>query len=270
MIRPVIKWSGSKRSQAPRIASLAPKFETYYEPFVGGGSVMYELTPTDGICGDLCEPLVALWERIQQAPVEIADTYEKEWELLQREGPQHFYNVREMFNQTKSPEALLFLSRTCVNGLIRFNSKGDFNNSFHLSRRGIKPDTLRKIIADWSSRIQGVKFLAGDYRITANSAGKGDFVYLDPPYMNTVGRYQGTSTINFVELYYFLDDLNRRGAKWALSFDGKRGDREYASNVPTTLYKTKLTLESGQSASMRVLSKRVETVYESLYLNYEI
>ncbi len=60
----------------------------------------------------------------------------------------------------------MFLSRICVNGLIRFNDKGEFNNSLHYSRPGIKPESLRDIINDWSEHIQGAEFYADDYVIT--------------------------------------------------------------------------------------------------------
>ena len=65
---PVIKWSGSKRSQANEIVSLAPQFETYYEPFLGGGSVLYAMSPQNAVCGDICSPLISLWQLIRNNP----------------------------------------------------------------------------------------------------------------------------------------------------------------------------------------------------------
>lgn len=66
MINPVIKWSGSKRSQADVIKKNAPDtFNTYYEPFVGGGAILYALNPKRAVCGDICEPLIDLWEEIK-------------------------------------------------------------------------------------------------------------------------------------------------------------------------------------------------------------
>lgn len=267
-IQPVIKWSGSKRSQAAAICGLAPNFERYFEPFVGGGSIMYALGAEAGFAGDICAPLIDFWKEIQARPAELAAAYRERWETLQKVGPDHFYVVRDSYNAEGNPADLLFLSRTCVNGLIRFNSKGEFNNSFHLSRPGIHPDRLVKIISDWSHRIQGMHFAAQDYRNTAYNAKLGDFVYLDPPYSNTKGRYYGTSTINFAEFFQFLEELNSRGVKWALSFDGRRGDKDYSSNVPESLYKKRHSIYSGNSAFRRVIDKQIEAVFESLYTNF--
>ncbi|QIU87370.1 DNA adenine methylase [Trueperella pyogenes] len=266
--QPVIKWSGSKRSQADAICQEVPSFNRYFEPFVGGGSIAYALSPEFGVAGDVCIPLIGLWNLIQKDPQQLADDYKKEWEQLQKIGADHFYVVRERFNNEFAPSDLLFLSRTCVNGLIRFNSDGKFNNSFHLTRPGINPDRLTPIILDWSHRIRGIEFQAADYRETTESAAQGDFVYLDPPYANTKGRYYGTSTIDFEEFYEFLEDLNKRGIRWALSFDGSRGEKQYQHSLPPELFRRRLLLPSGSSTFRRVVDKQIEEVFESLYLNY--
>lgn len=265
--KPVIKWSGSKRSQASTIVSLAPdSYRTYFEPFIGGGSILYALNPPAAICGDICSPLIDLWKVIQSAPDSLIDQYRKDWLRLQEEGHPVFYEIRGHFNKTQDPRSLFFLSRTCVNGLIRFNAKGEFNNSLHHSRPGINPDRLKPIVDSWSERIQGVEFLNADYRITIADASKGDFVYLDPPYLNTKGRYYGG--IEFSEFLSCLEDLNMRGVKYALSFDGYRGDKDYSAPIPKELYKRKEMLASGNSAFKKVQDKISEQVYESLYLNY--
>lgn len=160
----------------------------------------------------------------------------------------------------------MFLSRTCVNGLIRFNEKGEFNNSLHYFRKGINPDTLEKIIADWSNHVQNTEFLADDYKITTASAKAGDVVYLDPPYFHTRGRYFGT--IDFERFLEYLEDLNHRGIKCLLSFDGKRGEEDYMVDLPKGLFKRHEFIPSGNSTFKKVIDKETEKVLESLYLNY--
>lgn len=267
-MQPVIKWAGSKRSQAKTIASMIPSHRRYFEPFVGGGSIVYTMGPDDGVCGDVCAPLIDLYNEIKAKPAVVLAQYRSEWDVLQRVGQDHFYVVRDRFNANQNPQDLLFLSRTCVNGLIRFNAKGEFNNSFHLSRPGIHPDRLGRIIADWSERLQNTTFLHGDYADTTQGVSSEDFVYLDPPYANTVGRYQGTSTIDFAEFFEWLGHLNSKEVMWALSFDGLRGDKSYDSSVPTELYQRKLMLDSGHSSFRRVMGGSLEPVKEALYLNY--
>lgn len=185
---PVIKWSGSKRSQVSTILRYVPTFNKYYEPFVGGGSVLYAAAPNSGVCGDICEPLIQFWNTVKSFPVQLADSYAERWEQLQKEGYQTYYVIRDRFNATPNAEDLLFLSRTCVNGLIRFNKNGEFNNSLHHTRKGIIPHSLKQILLDWSGHIQGISFICGDYRETTESITKDDFIYLDPPYFNTKGR----------------------------------------------------------------------------------
>lgn len=269
MFNPVIKWSGSKRSQADTIIKNVPEhFNKYYEPFVGGGSILYALSPKHAVCGDICEPLIDLWNEIKNSPEELAEEYRIRWTRLQKEGYQVYYEIRDNFNRTHDPKDLMFLSRTCVNGLIRFNANGEFNNSLHHTRPGINPERLKKIIIDWSQHIQGTIFKAEDYHDTTAPAVEGDFVYLDPPYFHTVGRYYGTRSIDFQEFLDYLNSLNHRGIKYMLSFDGKRGDTDYTVELPKKLYKRHELVASGNSSFKKVMDKKNQQVYESLYMNY--
>ncbi len=267
MIKPVIKWSGSKRSQSEKIKSFLPKsYNTYYEPFIGGGSMLYAISPKKSVCGDICEPLIDLWKEIRDNPEKLSEEYRDRWTRLQEEGYTAYYEIRDDFNRDKSPYDLMFLSRTCVNGLIRFNNKGEFNNSLHYSRKGINPTTLDKIIMDWSQHIQNTEFYAEDYTVTTATAKAGDIVYLDPPYFHTKGRYFGT--INFDRFVEYLEDLNQRGIKWILSFDGKRGKKDYTVDIPRDLYLRHMFIPSGNSTFKKVIDKETEKVLESIYLNY--
>jgi len=266
MFQPVIKWTGSKRSQASQLVKLFPKFSTYYEPFVGGGSVLYALGPSKAVCGDICKPLIDLWTLIQKNPDTLIKQYDKDWNKLQNEGYHIYYDIRDRFNEYGKPEDLFFLSRTCVNGLIRFNKAGAFNNSLHHTRRGINPNRISSVILDWSEKIQDVKFVHKDYRGTIKNANSDDFVYLDPPYHSTTGRYFGK--IDSDELIKTLRDLNENKIKFILSYDGIRENKFYLKDLPKDLYKRHLFLESGNSAFKKTMSKKVEMVSESVYLNW--
>ncbi len=262
-----MKWSGSKKSQAEKIIDFFPEsFDIYFEPFLGGGSILGALQPKKAVCGDVCTPLIDLWRLVQKDPKKVSAMYSKMWNKLNEVGYTHYLKVRSDFNKSKSPFDLLFLTRTCVNGLIRFNKKGEFNNSFHHSRKGMNPQTLERIILEWSEIIKNHKFLCRDYKELTKNAKKGDFIYLDPPYFHTKGRYFGT--INFEEFTKYLGDLNKRGIKYALSFDGQRGEKMYTVQIPKKLYKRHVYLHSGNSTFRKVQDKKVEKVYESLYLNY--
>lgn len=161
---------------------------------------------------------------------------------------------------------LNFLMRTCVNGIVRFNSKGEFNNSFHLSRKGMNPERFSSVVMNWNERIQYVRFVCQDYERTISEAGKEDFIYFDPPYVGTKQRY--IENLDIKRLFANLHKLNERGVKWAMSFDGRRGKKDLTQKVPKELYKRKFSLHSGNSSVEKVLNGQIERVEESLYLNY--
>ena len=265
-LQPVIKWSGSKRSQATKIVSLFPDFEEYYEPFIGGGSVLLQSNTKTAVCGDICRPLIDFWNLVKTDPFKLIKEYRSRWAKLQRDGHTAYYRIRDEFNRSPNPYDLLFLSRTCVNGLIRFNGKGEFNNSLHHTRKGIQPKTLSKIILQCSNLIQHYRFIYGPYTEITKEITSRDFVYLDPPYFNTIGRYYGK--IIHDDFINYLEELHSKNIRFILSFDGQRGSKKYYSDLPRKLFKRHLLLESGNSSFKKVMNRQVECVKESLYLNF--
>ncbi|MCY3709917.1 MAG: Dam family site-specific DNA-(adenine-N6)-methyltransferase [Caldilineaceae bacterium] len=265
-IPPLIKWTGSKRLQASMIARHIPRHKCYYEPFLGGGALLYLIGRTGSVAGDIYEPLIQLWKVFQTDPDSVVYNYSQQWAQLQRSLPEYYYAVRDRFNRNPDPYDLNFLTRTCVNGIVRFNQNGEFNNSFHLSRKGMKPERFAKVVDSWHEIIQGVNFVCQDYEETLSGAQEGDFVYFDPPYANSNMRY--TRNLELGRFFRQLLSLNRRGVKWILSFDGQRGDVDLSHPVPEHLYRRKLAIPNGHSAIGKVLNGPLEQVHESLYLNY--
>jgi len=266
--QPVIKWSGSKRPVAKTLSEYFVFGDTYFEPFVGGGAMMPYAKCNKGIAGDVIPELIELWSVIKNDPILVSDEYEKRWKELQEDGPDVYYRVRDSFNETRNCCDFLFITRTCVNGMIRFNDAGDFNNSFHLSRPGINPDTLRKIIFEWSDCISKFEFLNSDYRETLEQVKKNDFVFLDPPYGGTKDRYL-KSSFDLKSFYEELDRLNSIGARWMLTFDGSAGSREYSYAPPEDLYKKKFLINTGKSSFTKVMNSKNDNVQESVYLNFD-
>lgn len=276
----LVKWTGSKRSQASAITRLMPPYNRYFEPFLGGGALLYLSAVPGSVAGDVYEPLIRLWALIQIDPGKVIADYENKWMILREEldkvdirqmkrgngVPEYYYAIRKRFNTTGDPLDLNFLMRTCVNGIVRFNDEGEFNNSFHLSRRGMEPQRFRSAVESWHSVIRGVKFICQDYTKTVAMAQQHDFIYFDPPYAGNRQRY--TKDLDLERFFATLKHLNVRGVKWALSFDGQRGSNDLSHEVPKALYKRRLLLTSGISAVNKVLNGPVEQVQESLYLNY--
>ena len=276
----LIKWTGSKRSQVSSIMKLAPTYNRYIEPFLGSGAMLYAAGVPGSIAGDIYKPLIELWRIIQKNPLEVVNRYRRDWTILNAEldsldlknlpknkpVPYHFYLVRDRFNSEHDPLDLNFLMRTCVNGIVRFNSSGEFNNSFHLSRRGMEPDRFEDIVRSWHDVVQSIDFVCQDYEETLEGTRASDFVYLDPPYAGNKQRY--ADDLDLSRFFTTLEALNHKEVKWALSFDGSRGKRSLVHDVPRSLYKRHMLLSSGLSAVNKVLNGPVEAVMESLYLNF--
>lgn len=267
-LSPVIKWFGSKRPVAEELSKHFRSSSTYFEPFVGGGAMLPFAKAHKGYASDIIPELISLWNMIKENPEEVANEYELRWNRLQKDGAQVYYEVRDEFNRTKNCLDFLFLTRTCVNGMIRYNSSGEFNNSFHLSRPGINPKTLRQILLRWSLAIRNITFLNVDYRECLSFARKGDFIFLDPPYGGTRDRYT-QQEFNLTDFYDELERLNSIGAYWMLTFDGSAGNRHYNFAPPSEVYKHKFSVHTGISAFSKVIDKKKELISESVYLNFE-
>lgn len=273
MFQPVIKWSGSKRSQCQNIINHFPKeINTYYEPFCGGASVLRGLLESDikvkqYVCSDLNEGLIELWKLIKEDPVSVSNHYEKLWTELNWHDDkaikrQYFENVRERYNKEHNPLDFMFIMRTTTNGMPRYNQKGEFNNSFHITRNGIDPERLRKIINEWSVLLNknNVCFKCCSYDTIIPQ--KGDFMYLDPPYAGTKGMYFGG--FDNKKLFEYLRKID---CSWAMSYDGISGKEDNTFEVPQDLYDEHLYIKSGNSSFKRVIGKSNDSiVYESLYL----
>jgi len=275
MFQPVIKWSGSKRSQSSEIIKYFPKeIDTYYEPFCGGASVLRALLESEikankYVCSDLNNGLIELWNKIKYSPNEVSDYYEKLWYEMNGDVSKdkaykrsYFEKIRERYNIEHNPLDFMFIMRTTTNGMPRYNSNGDFNNSFHITRDGIIPDKLRQIIKEWSDLLVSneVTFITCSYDYIIPQ--ENDFVYLDPPYAGTKGMYFGG--FNNERLFEWLRNVN---CKWAMSYDGISGKIDNTYNVPEDLYDEHIYIKSGNSSFKRVIGKSKDSiVYESLYL----
>lgn len=266
-IAPVIKWCGGKRKSASAIAAYFPKdFSTYFEPFVGGGALLRYRDGKKAICSDICGPLIKLWREVQSHPSELACAYEARWKAFQSKGHTEYYRIRERFNQDFDPADFLFLSRTCINGLIRFNGDGKFNSPVHLTRVGMQPERLRKILLDWSENIQNVRFIRADYRDVTEYMRRDSLVYLDPPYYNSSTWYYGK--FDHERLFSWLSKLNEKGVRWLMSYDGQSVSREYEAPVPESLYARRVDIPAGTSGFRGVMKGVSDQVIESLYMNF--
>lgn len=273
-LHPAVKWTGSKRTQADAIIQHFPrKIDTYYEPFVGGGSVMFsllhhpEVEVKHIICRDINEDLINLWVAIMVEPERLLSTYERRWLELNVDEDiarkkEYYHHVRDRFNELRDPADFIFLNRTAINGLIRYNGAGDFNSAFHFNRKGMNPDTLREIVEYWSSQLNEHKviFEQGSYEEIETE--RDSVVYCDPPYSGTKGMYYGK-----LDYDAFWSWIEKQRGTVLFSFDGKREDHDFTFEVPSHIYDQHIYLSNGASSFSRLKTKNLKDVYESLYIH---
>lgn len=230
--KPFVKWAGGKGQLLARLTSLMPKsFHTYYEPFLGGGALFFHLQPRVAVLNDVNKTLIGAYRSVQKNPqrlVEILSELEERYRSLRPEARRNFYNkIRDAFNHSKSPSYqksayLVFLNRTCFNGLYRENASGKFNVPFG----AYKNPTIcsADLINADSQALQNAKLLATTFDKAVAAAGKGDFVYFDPPYhpLSKTSQFTTYSQGGFLEreqvkLFETFCRLNDRGCMIMLS-----------------------------------------------------
>lgn len=188
----------------------------WIEPFLGSGVVLFNIQPQKAIVSDSNKHIIQIYSDIQNRKITssiVKDFLEENSMKLQKEG-QDFYNyIRNRFNEKGDALDLIFLNRSCFNGIMRFNSKGKYNVPF-----GHKPERFRKAYITkivnqikWVSNIiesRDWKFKVADWREALSHAIEGDFVYLDPPYIGRHTDYFNNWTLNdAIELSEYARNL---------------------------------------------------------------
>lgn len=274
----IVQYQGSKRNLAPQILRYIPqKFNRLIEPFAGMAAITIAVSSQNRadryLLNDLNKPLVNILEESITNPQRLIDNYTKVWcEQLTFEGGsvEHFYKVREDFNKGDQCAAnMLYLLARCVKGSVRYSSSGMFNQSPDKRRMGTNPKNLARNVYMISSLLKGkTEFMSSDYREVTKNAKSGDIVYMDPPYQGvcTSRDCRYFSGIDFNEFVDCVEDLNRRGIDFIISYDGTCGDKQYGHDLPAELGLKKVMLNAGLSSQSLLLGKK-ETTREALYLS---
>ena len=269
-----IQYQGSKRNLAADILNFLPsKIGRFIEPFAGTAAVSIAVAARQISrsfwLNDLNQPLIELLELIVERPNEIVSAYTEIWNGQHDNSIEHYTKVREKFNQTNDPKLFLYLLARCVKGAVRYNSKGCFNQSHDKRRKGTRPETMRKNIEGVSTLLKShCKFTSLDYREVLATANSNDFIYLDPPYQGVCGNRDARyfAGIDRDEFVLAIEQLNRRGIAFAISYDGKLGNKTFGIPLPPELGLKKIEIEVGRSTQSTLLG-RSEITVESLYLS---
>ena len=227
--KPFVKWAGGKRALLEILcASLPQNFNAYFEPFLGGGALFFELANKGLLQGkkvylnDKNAELINAYLAIQKEPQKLLN----ELNLMQKaHSKEHFYSIRALDREVKfstlSPifraARFIYLNKTCFNGLCRYNAKGQFNTPFGAYKNPKIYDEMLILNAHYA--LQDAVILNEDFEFVRDLTKKGDFVYFDPPYfpLNLTSSFT-SYTQNFLEneqirLYALFCDLNSRGVK---------------------------------------------------------
>lgn len=193
---PPIKTQGIKTKLVPLIArSVCWEGEgRWVEPFLGSGVVAMNLAPKRALLADTNKHLIKLYQSIQYGEVNgsrVRGYLEREGTHLLEKGEDHYYFIRDRFNEAGDPLDFIFLSRACFNGMMRFNRKGGFNVPFCRKPERFRPALITKIVnqVEWARKAIAGKdwtFVTQDWRLTVSQARSGDMIYCDPPY---IGRH---------------------------------------------------------------------------------
>lgn len=185
--RPVLKWAGGKRQLLPAILERLPeRIGTYYEPFVGGGALFFELAGEKSVrferavIADKNQDLVEVYRALQKDVERVLAELQK---LADKHSEAHYYRVRDKKPKTLAARAarMIYLNRTGFNGLYRVNSSGEYNVPFGRYENPKIVDSARLRAA--AQALTRVEILVADFEEVCRSARAGDAVYLDPPYL---------------------------------------------------------------------------------------
>lgn len=269
-VSPFIKWAGGKSQLLEQFKPLFPKegtYKRYIEPFLGGGAVFFYLEPKEAILSDLNKDLVETYKVVKlhlKELVKILQKYEK------KHSKEFYLKIREEYNTGDSDKVtkaaqLIYLNKTCFNGLYRVNSKGGFNvpfgqhKKFSVNEAGLL--AASKILK--KSKIEH----AGFEQVLKN-ARKGDFVYFDPPYypLNTSSNFTTYTKDNFLEkeqeeLKKIFKKLDARGCILMLS----NSDTPFIRN----LYKEWHINRVSAKRFINCVGKKRGDVFEVVVRNYK-
>jgi len=217
----LLKWVGNKQKFAEIIVQKIPnKFNRYIEPFLGTGAILGTIKPKSGISGDLLKPLIDLWIIVKEDPETLSLKYRSFHDVYKRDRKKAYNDSINRYNKDPNPFDLLFISRSCYGGVMRFTMQGTISTPIG-PHNIISPITFDKRVYLWHKAIQNTRFYCQDFKNTMKLAEEGDIVYCDPPYYYGQSILYGAQKFDFEKLWDAIEDCKSRGVKVLLSFDGK-------------------------------------------------
>ena len=272
LVAPFLKWVGGKRQLLNSINDHIPsKISTYYEPFIGAGAVLFHHQPKKAVINDLNTELINVYKVIRDAPQELIEDLKQH-----KNEADYFYAIRALdrspdysnLSEIQRASRVIFLNKTCYNGLYRVNNAGEFNAPFGKYKNpNIVNEATIKAVSNYLNT-NDIKILNSDYADVLKNVRKGAFVYFDPPYhpvsksANFTGYNQGGFDARQQErLRNTCNRLHEKGVKFLLSNSDTPLINELYKDYQITLVKATRAINSN--------AKKRGAVNEVLIKNYE-
>lgn len=223
---PIVKWVGGKRQLMFELLKNMPKnYNRYFEPFIGGGALFFELQPDNAYISDMNEELINLYQVVRDNVDELINDLQKH-----DISKEYFMEIRNIdrteeyqnWSDIKKASRFIYLNRTCFNGMYRVNSKGEFNVPFgHYKNPRILDENN---LINCSHLLQRTEIKQADFSEILKKVKKGDFVYFDPPYvpLSETSSFTSYTKDGFdIDMQFKLrdvcDELDFMGVKFLLS-----------------------------------------------------
>jgi DNA adenine methylase len=230
LVAPFLKWVGGKRQLIPEIVQVLPSAinkMNYVEPFIGGGAILFHLQPQKAIVNDFNTELINVYKVIKNDVEALIN------DLAQHKNDEdYYYHIRALdrndsftnISDVQRASRIIYLNKTCYNGLYRVNNSGEFNTPFgrYKNPNIVNEPTLRAVSTYLNSN--NISLNSGDYSLVLEDLPKNSFVYFDPPYhpltesANFTGYIQGGwDESDQIRLREACDELTSKGIKFLLS-----------------------------------------------------
>ena len=274
LVTPFLKWVGGKRQLIPVISeSISKNFtnHNYYEPFVGGGAILFHLYPKKAVINDFNKELINVYKTIKENPEELITDLR-----THKNDPDYFYDIRVLdrkndflkLSDIKRASRVIYLNKTCYNGLYRVNSSGEFNSPFgRYENPNIVNESTIRAVSNYLND-NNITILSGDFEGSVKGIKKGDFVYFDPPYhpVSASSNFTGYVQGGFLEsdqerLKGLCDKLHDKGVKFLLS--------NSATQFIKNLYKDYTIRYVKANRAINSNAKKRGEIDEVLIKNYE-
>ena len=273
--KPFVKWAGGKRQIMDKLKQHVPdNFNTYYEPFVGGGALFFEIAPKKAVLNDYNTELMNIFECIKD---------ENKFEKLLKELDHHetyhseeyYYEIRNIdrdrkkfskLSEYKRAARTIYLNKACFNGLYRVNSKNEFNVPFGKKTKVNTYEGQNLGIIHCILNFNDIKLISTDFEAAVKDAKKGDFIYFDPPYDSDTDTFTSYTEEGFGKeeqrrLAKVYKELSNRGCYVMLSNHNTKLVRELYRDFNIHIIEAKRNINAN--------GKKRGKVEEVIITNYE-